>query len=114
MNCFDVGGCEKTVCRSFTVAVPVTVKPFAVPEEPKVKCTGDMEIAVGHTPCESKDNIFKFTVKQNLEVEIPVKCGAEVCYGNTCAEDKGKCEEPPTGGGDIIDEKKTPAMQVTQ
>jgi len=87
----NLSSCEKTVCRSFDVSVPVTVTPFAKPRKPNVKCV-ETEITPGHNRCKSKDNSFKFTITQKINVEIPVKFGAEVCYGEACSFDNGICD----------------------
>lgn len=92
-KCFETEACERTACKAFDVSVPVTVKPFAAPEKPNVKCMGEVTVTPGHKPCESEDNVFKFTVTQRLDVEIPVKFGAKVCLGETCTVDKGNCCE---------------------
>ena len=85
--------CEKTVCRAFEVSVPVTIIPFAEPRKPKVKCLREIEITPGHIRCKSKDNRFKFTVTQKINVDIPIKFGAEVCYDEACTFDNGICDK---------------------
>lgn len=88
---FDNRSCEKSVCKSFDVAVPVTIVPFAVPRKPTVKCAHEIKITPGHTPCESICNRFKFTITQKINIDMPVKFGAEVCFDRACAFDKGTC-----------------------
>ena len=99
-NCDDdkIDGrlCEKTVCRSFDVSVPVTVIPFAKPKKPQVKCL-ETEITPDHKRCKSRDSHFKFTITQKINVDIPVKFGAEVCYGEACSFDNGTCNKPSMG-----------------
>jgi len=90
-NHFDSEHCKKTVCRSFDVSVPVTVTPFAVPKKPEVRCADKITICPGHESCEHKCNSLKFTITQSVDVNIPVKFGAEIHFDKTCAVDKGKC-----------------------
>jgi hypothetical protein len=83
--CFEIQSCEKNVKKTFEVSVPVTVTPFAVPEKPDVKCAGEIMVTPGHICCDPKNNSLEFTITQKIIVEIPVKFGAEVCYGQPCA-----------------------------
>jgi len=76
--------CEKTTNKLFEVSVPVTVKPFAVPQKPEINCLGEAEVCPGHRQCEGS-RYFEFTVIQKINVDIPIKFGADVCYGRTCA-----------------------------
>jgi hypothetical protein len=92
-NCFEIQSCEKTVRKTFEISVPVTVTPFAVPEKPDVKCCGDIDVRHGHSRCESDGNKFEFTVTQRINIEIPIKFGAEVCLDKTCADEKTRCTE---------------------
>jgi len=88
----DNPSCEKTVCRSFDVFVPVTVTPFAKPRKPNVRCL-ETKITPGHKCCKSRDNRFKFTITQKINVDIPVKFGAEVCFDEACSFDNGTCDK---------------------
>jgi len=92
-NCHDIQSCRKSVCKSFDVSVPVTVTPFAVPEKPDVKCAGEITISPGHKCCESDSNSFEFTITQRVYADIPIKFGAVICYDETCAVEKGKCDK---------------------
>jgi hypothetical protein len=92
-TCYDLQSCDKVVRKSFDVSVPVTITPFARPEKPEVKCSGEIVITPGHKCCENESNSFEFTVTQRINVDIPVKFGAEVCFFKTCAADKCGCEE---------------------
>ena len=91
-DCYDIQSCNEKVFRSFDISVPVTVTPYAVPEKPDVKCTGKITVTCGHKFCENPDNMFVFTITQGIDITIPVKFGAEVCYGKTCAEGECKME----------------------
>ncbi|MCL2571243.1 MAG: hypothetical protein FWE11_02480 [Defluviitaleaceae bacterium] len=89
-NCYDIQSCVKSLCRSIGVSVPVTVRPIAVPGEPKAKGTGEFEV----NPCgKSCDNEMKFTITQNMNVDIPMLFGAEICFDEACAEDNGECDD---------------------
>jgi uncharacterized repeat protein (TIGR01451 family) len=90
-TCHEVNACEKTKCTSFEVSVPVNVTPFTNPKKPKVGCKSGIEVIKGHKQCESKENIFKFTIAQRLDIDMPIDFDAKVCFDETCAEDKGKC-----------------------
>jgi len=91
-DCFEIQACERKTCRAFDVSVPVTITPFATPEEPEVECKGELEVSPGHKKCESEDNSFKFTITQRINIEIPIKFSAEVCFDETCAAEKGQCD----------------------
>jgi hypothetical protein len=97
-DCYDIQSCEKTILRTFDVSVPVTVVPYATPEKPEVKCSGEAGVVCGHKSCDDYDNIFEFTVTQKLTVDIPIRIGAEICYGKTCAE--GRCKGAGAGAHD--------------
>lgn len=86
--------CEKSVCKSFDISLPITITTFAVPSKPKVKCSREIEITNGHKCCRRKDNSFKFTITQKINVDIPVKFGAEVCYDEAYSFDNGICDRP--------------------
>jgi hypothetical protein len=90
-DCYDIQSCERTVTRHYDISVPVTVTPYATPEKPDVSCMSDITITCGHTPCDNPNNTFGFTVTQKIMVEIPIKFGAEVCYGKACADGECKC-----------------------
>jgi len=94
-NCFEIQSCKKPVNRSFDVSVPVTITPFAVAEKPEVKCAGEVDVTHGHKCCENESNSFDFTITQRICVDIPIKFGAETCFGKTCAEESGKCWQQP-------------------
>ena len=83
--------CEKNVNKLYDVSVPVTVTPFAVPKGPEIKCPGDAKITPGHKHCDRRDKSFKFTITQRINVEMPVKFGAEVCFDEACSFDADKC-----------------------
>jgi len=89
---YDKRTCEKSICRSFDVSVPVTISPFAMPKKPNVKCLRKIDITPGHDYCKRRDNCFKFTITQQMNIDIPVKFGAEVCYKEAYSFDNGKCE----------------------
>jgi hypothetical protein len=91
-NCFEIQSCKKLVNRSFDVSVPVTITPFAIPEKPEVRCAGEIEVTPGHKCCENPDNSFEFTITQKVSIDIPIKFGAETCFGKTCAVGECKCD----------------------
>ena len=94
-TCFEAEACERSVCRSFDISVPVTITPLAIPDTPEIRCSCEIEVSPGHSPCEneSDDNNFKFTITQKIYVDIPIKFGAEVCYDETCAVESGECDD---------------------
>jgi hypothetical protein len=87
---FDFEPLNNTVSREFNLSLPVAVSPYAVPEKPCVRCSGESVIACGHFTCDNPGGVFEFTVTQKIEAAIPVKFGAEICFCETCAE----CECP--------------------
>jgi len=98
-GCFDLHSCERDVCRRFDVSVPVTIRPFAETESPEARCVGETIITIGRVPCESDRRVFEFTITQRIDVDIPIRFGAEVCLGETCTTDRGRCQ----GGPDFDD-----------
>ena len=92
-DCAIVPACERSVCRAFDVSVPVTITPLAAAGPPEVICMGRVEEVHCHKRCHGDDNCHKFTFTQRIHVEIPLQFAAEVCYGETCAEDKGRCRQ---------------------
>jgi hypothetical protein len=77
-------GCERITHKMFEVLVPVTVRPFALPERPRIRCEGEAEVYPGHRECE--ECVYEFTIAQRVNVEIPVRFGAEVCCERPCAD----------------------------
>ena len=94
-DCYDIQPCEKNVSRTYDINVPVTVKPYATAGKPEVKCAGECEVCCGHKRCGNPDSDFEFTLTQKITIDIPIKCGAEICYGKTCCE--GQCK----GDGEV-------------
>jgi hypothetical protein len=93
--CFNVIACDKKVCKSYDVSLPVTITVFALAERPEVVCDGDVQINPGRKICESQMKTFEYTISQRLNIEIPIEFGANVCCENSCVEDKGKCCPQP-------------------
>ena len=85
-DCYDIQSCEKTINRAFNTSVPVTFTPYATAEKPDVNCSGEIVVVSGHKRCEHPENVFEFTVTQKISIDIPIRFGAEVCYGKTCTE----------------------------
>jgi len=84
-NCREaVSPCKKLVGSMCEVYLPVTIEPYAVAERAYVRCEGEAEICPGHKQCEG--NCIEFTISQKINVEIPIKCGAEVTCGEACSE----------------------------
>ena len=94
-NCVTVGACTRNVCRSFEVAVPVSIRPIGVPLPPSASCGGKAVVTPGHSRC-CTPRSFDFTITQVVNVDIPIEFGVEVCYHKPCAEDNGPCS---AGGG---------------
>jgi hypothetical protein len=96
-TCYEIPSCIKNVCKAFDVSLPVSITPFAVADTPEIICAGEIEITQGNLCCddegEENEKRFKFTISQQIEVEIPVKFGAEVCYHESCAEENDDCGE---------------------
>ena len=90
-TCYDIPSCERNVCRTFEVSVPVIITPYAVPGEPTVNCGGEPAIMPCRKRCENRRKRHDFTVTQLINVNIPIGFGAEVCYDDTCIEDGGPC-----------------------
>jgi hypothetical protein len=88
-KCFDIQSCSKTISRSFDVSVPVTITPSAVPERPDAKCAGNAEVTAGIRRCDRDNNSVSFTITQRINVDIPIKFGAEICYEPTCVRESG-------------------------
>jgi uncharacterized repeat protein (TIGR01451 family) len=87
--CFDIEACGKTICKSFDISVPVTITPFAIPEIPKATCIGEPEITQGNKCLDvenNEDENFQFTITQRVEILIPIKFAAQICYSNPCAK----------------------------
>jgi len=89
-NCVQMDACSRNVCRSFEVAVPVTIRPIGLPLPPSVSCGGDVAVTTGRDRCCSPRS-FDFTITQVVNVDIPIEFGVEVCYHSPCAEDNGPC-----------------------
>ena len=83
----------KTLCRSFDISVPVTVTPFAVPGEPETKCAEGYEVNPVNEQNEDGKDVYKFTVTQKMNINIPMLFGVEICFDKTCAEDGGECRD---------------------
>lgn len=87
--------CPATGYQSVAVCVPVTVTPFARIETTTTHCCGDPVVTPNATVCPGTINgSCRFTITQNLCVEIPVEFGAtatvgspSVQCGNATAED---------------------------
>jgi hypothetical protein len=93
-TCYEIPSCERSVCKSFDLSVPVTVTPYARPEKPEVECMGGVEIISGIRDHQCHEH-FEFTIKQRIKVNIPIRYGARVCIDRPCAEDKGDCYHQP-------------------
>jgi len=89
----EEGSCVNAHCKLYDVSVPITITPFAMPERPEITCEGEMVSTPGHIPCESEIKSFEFTLTQRIKIDIPVKFGAEVCFDDVCAEDRGMCDD---------------------
>ena len=93
-TCYDIPSCERNICRSFEVSVPVTITPYAIPGEPQVNCGGEVIITPCRKRCENRRRRHEFTITQMINVDIPIEFGTEVCYDETCIEDNGACDNP--------------------
>jgi hypothetical protein len=105
MDCVEIQSCKRTVCRAFDVFVPITVKPFASLEHPEAMCVGNAYVTDGHKCCEHDvHKEFKFTVTQRINVVLPIQYGAEICDGESCANEVGNCQNEPKGetGGQLV------------
>ena len=85
-DCFNIMTCDKHVTKEFDISVPVTISPSVTPQKPEVKCEGDVKIRPGIEKCKDPKKDFKFTVKQNVSVRIPIKYSVKTCYGEECFE----------------------------
>ena len=98
-DCAIVPACERSVCRAFDVSVPVIITPLAAAGPPEVICVGRVGEDHHHRRCHGDENCYEFTFTQRIHVEIPLQFGAEICYGKTCAEDRGRCHHCPGSQG---------------
>ncbi|MCL2352740.1 MAG: hypothetical protein FWC55_09445 [Firmicutes bacterium] len=92
-NCVEEDdACDKTIRLAFDVNVPVSVKPCACVGKAEAKCEGGVKVCPGNKCCECRDDddddTFDFTITQKILVFVPVKYGAVICHGETCAEDE--------------------------
>lgn len=72
-----------TITQRVKVCMPVCINPYAKAGMPQIECR---EPAVGEmgVPCRGvKDGSCEFTVTQMLEIEIPIRFGAEAETGGT-------------------------------
>jgi hypothetical protein len=74
-DCYDIQSCERTINRTFDISVPVTITPYATPEKPDVKCSGETTVTCGHRFCDNPENIFEFTVTQKIRHTRQVRRG---------------------------------------
>ena len=85
----DFNCCEKHEHKKYEVYMPVSVEPYVHAYRPAVKCEGEMKVEPGHhMHCSDECKEFKFTLKQKLSVDIPVKYGVLVHYDKPCAEEE--------------------------
>ncbi len=76
--------CPAVGYQKVSVAVPVTIIPFAHAGKAKVTCCGHPTVISGDTPCPGKkDDICTFTIIQTICVEVPVTFGARTKIGET-------------------------------
>ena len=89
-SCVGLNACGRNVCRSFEVAVPVTIRPIGAPLAPSASCGGVTNITPGRgRSCSPRS--FDFTITQLVNVDLPIEFGVEVCYHRPYAEDNGPC-----------------------
>ncbi|MDR2502458.1 MAG: hypothetical protein LBC78_04335 [Oscillospiraceae bacterium] len=65
------------------VAVPVTVKPFAIPGPVCVKCCGEPTMSAEER-CRGKvGGVCHFVIAQKIRIDVPIDFGASVKVGET-------------------------------
>lgn len=76
--------CPAVGYQKVSVAVPVTVTPFAHTGTTKIKCCGHPVVTIDDASCAGKKNgRCSFTISQTICVEIPVEFGATTTVGDT-------------------------------
>ncbi|MBS6194928.1 MAG: hypothetical protein KH828_05040 [Clostridiales bacterium] len=105
--CGEEPGCDKVFFQRTNVCVPVTVKPFATPGEANVRCCGRPVVASRDT-CPGTNESCKFTVTQELCIEIPITFGADVMTGDA----RVQCGEVSTMPCDCDDTETAPEETV--
>lgn len=84
---------EKTDCptvsyQDVNVCVPITIKAYGEMGKTKTKCLGKAIISCECGPCKGKSgDECKYTICQNLRVEVPVTFGAKAEAGKAFIED---------------------------
>jgi len=87
-KCFEEIACERFANKTFDVSVPISIRPFAIPHEPEVNCSGNLRVCPGIEPCDHGRERFDFTVTQRVTVKIPVEFGVKTCFGKACSEER--------------------------
>ena len=83
---------ESVFYQRETVAVPVTVVPYAVPGAAKATCCGEPIVGTG-SPCQGSREACSFVITQNLCIEIPISFGAVIETGEAIVQCGGVSEE---------------------
>lgn len=101
--------CPAVGYQKVSVAVPVTIIPFAHAGKARITCCGHPTVISGERPCSGKkDDICTFTISQTICVEVPVSFGAKTKVGETYVDclkasaydlcDKCDCGHKPVMG----------------
>ena len=85
-DCVESYSCSGIGHRVYCISVPVSVKPFAKVDEPKIKCLGDIQIYPGII-CHDCKFVSEFTIVQRISVDVPLQYGVITCYHDECIED---------------------------
>ncbi len=103
--CSAIQTCEATAYQPFSVCVPVTVTPFAIPGDTTTVCCGPPTVTPGTPTCPGVENgSCTFTITQNICVAVPIEFGATPVVGNPFVQcGTASAEDICTGCGDVND-----------
>lgn len=83
----DKNGCPTVSYQDVNVCVPVTIKAYGEIGTAKTQCLGKAIVSCGSDDCTEKSgNVCKFTISQNLRVEIPVMFDAKAEAGEAIVD----------------------------
>ena len=80
--------CPGVGYQSATLCLPVTITPYAMNGPAVVRCCGEMQAVQGTNCCTSGtlNGTCEFTLRQTIQIEVPVDFGATVQVGDTYVE----------------------------
>lgn len=90
-------GCPVVGYQDVNVSIPVTIKPFGEAGNARTQCVGSAVVTPGNMRGQGQSgNECKFTIHQQLRVEVPVIFGARAEIGDAsidcgCAE-SSRCD----------------------